>query len=56
MRYAYKILAKSPQGKRSLGQPTRKWKGNIKMHHKGMGCECVCTDYKYLRTGSEKMA
>jgi hypothetical protein len=31
-RYAYKILVKKPDGKKSLGRPRRRWVGNNKMH------------------------
>jgi hypothetical protein len=31
MRCAYSILVRNPEGKRSLGIPTRRWEDNIKM-------------------------
>jgi hypothetical protein len=30
-RKAYKLLVGKPEGKRSLGRPTRRWMDNIKM-------------------------
>jgi hypothetical protein len=36
-RNAYKILAGKPEGKKPLGRPSRRWKGNIKMDLKEMG-------------------
>jgi hypothetical protein len=32
MRNAYRILVGNPEGKRSLGRPTRRWVENIKMN------------------------
>ena len=31
-RSAFKILTGKPTGKRHLGNPRRRWKGNIRMH------------------------
>jgi hypothetical protein len=31
MRNAYKILARKPQGKRSVGKPKRRWEDDIRM-------------------------
>jgi hypothetical protein len=32
MRNAYRILVGTPEGKRPLGRPRRRWVGNIKMN------------------------
>jgi hypothetical protein len=39
MRNAYKILVGKPEGKRPLRRPRRRWKDNIKMDLKEVGCE-----------------
>ena len=35
----YKVLAGKPEGKRSLGRPRRRWKENIKMDLRELGCD-----------------
>jgi hypothetical protein len=37
-RGVYKILVEKPEGKRSLGEPRRRWEDNIKMDLQEMGC------------------
>jgi hypothetical protein len=32
------VLVGKPEGKRPLGRPTRRWKGNIKMDGQEVGC------------------
>ena len=34
----YRNLVGKPEGKRPLGNHTRRWEGNIKMHPKEVGC------------------
>jgi hypothetical protein len=41
MRNAYKILVGNPQRKRPLGRSRHRWKDNIEMHIKEIGCEVV---------------
>jgi hypothetical protein len=36
-RNAYRILLGSPEGKRPLGRPRRRWEDNIKMHLREIG-------------------
>jgi hypothetical protein len=36
-RGVYRVLVGRPQGKRPLGRPRRRWKGNIKMDHREIG-------------------
>jgi len=38
-RGVYRILMWKPEGKRSLGRPTRRWEDNIKMDVQKVGCE-----------------
>ena len=40
-RGVHRVLVRKPEGKRPLGRPRRRWKGNIKMdlQEVGMGCE-----------------
>jgi hypothetical protein len=35
---AYRVLVGKPEGKRPLGGPRRRWKGNIKMDLQEVGC------------------
>jgi len=37
-RVVYRILVGKPEGKRSLGRPTRRWVGNIRMDLLDVGC------------------
>jgi hypothetical protein len=37
-RSVYRILVGKPEGKRPLGRPRRRWKGNIKMDLLEVGC------------------
>jgi len=37
-RGAYRVLIREPDGKRTLGRPRRRWKDNIKMDLKEVGC------------------
>jgi hypothetical protein len=39
MRNSYKILVEKPEGKRPLGNPRRRWEGNIKMDLREIGWE-----------------
>jgi len=41
MRNAYKILDRSPAGKRPLGRLTRRWEDNIRMDLREIGWEVV---------------
>jgi hypothetical protein len=34
----YRVLMGKPEGKRVLGRPMRRWKGNIKMDLQDVGC------------------
>jgi len=47
----YRILMGKPEGKRSLGRPTRRCQDNIKMdlHEVGMG---ACIGFSWLRIGT----
>jgi len=36
-RVVYRVLVGKPEGKRALGRPTRRWKGNIKMDLQEVG-------------------
>ena len=45
-RTALKILKGKPKGKKSLGRPRRRWKGNIKVDIKEIGVNTgKCVDY-----------
>jgi hypothetical protein len=35
----YRVLVRSPEGKRPLGRPRRRWEDNIKMDLKEMGID-----------------
>jgi hypothetical protein len=41
MRYAYKIVVRKLEGKRSFGRPRCRWEDNIRMDHMVMGWESV---------------
>jgi len=47
-RGAYRILMESPEGKRLLGRPGRRWEDNIKMDLQEVGC----VEYGLDRAGS----
>jgi hypothetical protein len=47
IRMWYKIFARKPEDKRSLGRPRHKWEDNIKMDLKY--CAGVKTEFKWLR-------
>ena len=36
---AYKVLVAKPEGKRPLGRPSHRWKDNIKMDLREVGCD-----------------
>jgi len=36
----YRVLVRKPEGKRPLGRPRRRWKGNIKMDLQELGVGC----------------
>jgi hypothetical protein len=38
-RNAYRTLLGKPEGEKPLGRPRRRWVDNIKMDHRGMGCD-----------------
>ena len=38
-RNAYKVLLGKPEGKRPLGRPSRRWKNNIRMDSREVGCD-----------------
>jgi hypothetical protein len=40
-RTAYRILVDTPEGKRPLGRPRRRWVDNIKMDLRGIGSDGV---------------
>jgi hypothetical protein len=40
-RKASRVLAKKPEGNRSLGRPRYRWVGNIKMDLREIGCDGV---------------
>ena len=37
----YRVWVGKPEGKRALGRPRRRWKDNIKMDLKEVGCGCM---------------
>ena len=39
-RVVHKVLVGKPEGKRPLGRPRRRWKGNIKMDFEELGRGC----------------
>jgi hypothetical protein len=41
MRNTYKIMVRKPKGKMPLARPTCRWKDNIKMDLKEIGCASV---------------
>jgi hypothetical protein len=45
-RGVYRVLVRRPEGKRPLGRPRRRWKGNIKMDLQEVGWEDM--DWMYL--------
>jgi hypothetical protein len=49
--YTYRVLVGTPEGRRPLGKPRRKWKDNIKMDVQEVGCG-VWTGLSWLRTGT----
>ena len=38
-RSAYRVLVRKPESKRPLGRPRRRWKDNIKMDLRDVGCD-----------------
>jgi hypothetical protein len=40
-RGAYRVLVGSPEGRRPLGRPRRRWEDNIKMDLQGVGWGCM---------------
>ena len=38
-RNAYRLFLGKPEGKRPLGRPRRRWKDNIKMDLREVGCD-----------------
>jgi hypothetical protein len=40
-RYAYRVLAGKPEGKKPLGRDRRRWQDNIKMDLRETGCGVV---------------
>ena len=36
---AYKVLVGTPEGKRPLGRPRRRWEDNIKLDLREVGCD-----------------
>jgi hypothetical protein len=40
-RGVYKVLVRTPEGKRPLGRPRRRWEDNIKMDIQEVGCGCM---------------
>jgi hypothetical protein len=40
-RGVYRILVGKPEGRRPLGRPSRRWKNNIRMDLREVGCGCV---------------
>jgi hypothetical protein len=37
-RYMYRVLMGKPEGKRTLGRPSRRWEDNIRMDIQEVGC------------------
>jgi len=37
-RGVYRVLVGTPEGKRPLGRPRRRWEDNIKMDRREVGC------------------
>jgi hypothetical protein len=37
-RGVYRVLVGKPEGKRTLGRPTRRWEDNMKMDFQEVGC------------------
>jgi len=50
-RSVFRILVGKPEGKRPLGRPRLRWKDNIKMGLKEVGCG-VWTGSSWLRIGT----
>jgi hypothetical protein len=40
-RGVYRVLVGKPEGKRPVGRPRRRWKGNIKMDLQEAGSACM---------------
>jgi hypothetical protein len=40
-RGVYRVLVGKPEGKRPLGRPRHRWKDNIKIDLKEVGCGCM---------------
>jgi len=40
-REVFRVLVGKPKGERPLGAPRRRWKDNIRMHLKEIGCRCM---------------
>jgi hypothetical protein len=51
MKYAFKILAGKPEGKRLFGRSRHKWEGNIRMDLREMGW-MLWTGFMWLRIGT----
>jgi hypothetical protein len=50
-RNVYKVLMGKPEGKRSLGRPTRRWKDGFRTSLKTLAGEGVWSVFSWLRTG-----
>jgi hypothetical protein len=48
----YIVLVGSPEGKRLLGRPRRRWEDNIKMDLRKIGIDGARTEFSCLRIGS----
>jgi hypothetical protein len=48
-RGVYRVLVGKPQGKRLLGRPKHRWKGNIRMDLQEVGCGVM--DWFRIETG-----
>jgi hypothetical protein len=57
VRGVYKVLVGTPEGKRPLGRPRRRWEDNIRMDFQEVGCGygVVWTGLGWLRTSGEQL-
>jgi hypothetical protein len=55
-RGVYRVLMRKPAGKRQLGRPRRRWKGNIKMDLHEVRCGGMdCIDKNRIKTGGRHL-
>jgi len=51
-RGVYRVLMGTPEGKRPLGRPRRRWEDNIKIDLQELGCGGVWTGASWFRIGT----